>query len=199
MSHFKYSNTFLFVVFSLLISGCTTLSQKEAVQPISIEYSDPNRIKFQGKGAGAGIALMSTMGSMGIALGVAIDEGIAKDIRESAQLVGFSIDDSVREALTVASDGRYRAEFAPSTESSLKVVIKNYGFKSTGGKGDPTSAKIEVEVVRQGKDSVLIRFPEDFDGVDIKAYPLERLKNEGGLAKELLGEALVEVFGRVGL
>lgn len=40
--------------------------------------------KFEGKAAGASAALMGVMGSMGAAVGVAIDVGIAKDINESA-------------------------------------------------------------------------------------------------------------------
>jgi hypothetical protein len=66
-------------------AGCSSLSLFTQ-KPIEIIYTSPDRISFQGKGAGAGIALISSMGPVGIALGVAIHEGIAKDIRTTAKI-----------------------------------------------------------------------------------------------------------------
>jgi hypothetical protein len=68
--------TFLF-----FMTACTTLSNRD----VQVSYSDRETLAFTGKGAGAGIMLDSLLGGTGVAIGIAIDEGIAKQIRENIE------------------------------------------------------------------------------------------------------------------
>jgi hypothetical protein len=123
-------------------SGCATLSffTDTFVEktPVKIHYNSPDRISFQGKGAGAGIALMSSMGSVGIAIGVAIDEGIAKDIRDTAK----------------EGDVDFKAllQAAVSTIDTLKhadrIDVKRYGFVIKNSSKDYVAAEVCVTVVK---------------------------------------------------
>ena len=77
----------LFVIFFILsLSACSALDSRDS-EPLVIDVvvSEPARMRFQGKGASAGAMLMSAMGPVGIGIGVAIDEGIAKEIDRAAQ------------------------------------------------------------------------------------------------------------------
>jgi hypothetical protein len=79
------------VILSLLVllSGCSVLGFKNDQNTIYIENTAT--IKYTGKGAGASFALMGAMGPMGAAIGVAIDEGISKDIRKNIEASGFDL------------------------------------------------------------------------------------------------------------
>jgi hypothetical protein len=72
---------------AVVCASCASLAGKPTV---TTELND-ERLRFSGKGAGAGVMLSSSMGPMGIAIGVAIDEGIAKAIRENAQANNLDI------------------------------------------------------------------------------------------------------------
>jgi len=75
---------FLVIILGVFNNGCSLFSASKIQQAavlVSIENQD--RIRFTGKGAGAGMMMSASMGAMGIAIGVAIDEGIAKEIHES--------------------------------------------------------------------------------------------------------------------
>ena len=101
----------------LLNSACTTLGFQSQT-PVEIHYSSPDRISFQGKGAGAGMALMSSMGPIGIAIGVAIDEGIAKDIRETAVEAGVSFKTLLRDSVSDIE----------ALNLADRIEVKRYGF-----------------------------------------------------------------------
>jgi len=45
-----------------------------------IDHGDRSTLAFSGKGAAAGTMMDAYMGGAGVAIGIAIDEGIAKDI-----------------------------------------------------------------------------------------------------------------------
>ena len=74
-------------------------------------------IKYTGKSAVASFALMGVMGPMGAAIGVAIDEGISKDIRKNIEASGFGL---VRNAM------------ADSAELVLARRLSRDGFYSLG-------------------------------------------------------------------
>lgn len=73
----------------VLLSGCSITGHKNSQNTIYIE--NVATIKYTGKGAGASFALMGAMGPMGAAIGVAIDEGISKDIRKNIEASGFDL------------------------------------------------------------------------------------------------------------
>ncbi len=184
----------LFAV-ACLITACSGKRVSTSLQTIPVTIQEPNHIQFQGKGAGAGMALMSTMGSMGIALGVAIDEGIAKDIREAAGKAGFSVDDTIVRTLKDVSQGGLAADVGVFPAASEQIVVHRYGFKTTGGENDATSAEVEVEVVREGQVVGTFHYPDDLpDNQNLPAYPLEELKQQGEKANELLSIGFAEAF-----
>jgi hypothetical protein len=139
----KFSNILvmtLAMAVGLMLSACSSFPFTFN-SPIEITYSSPDRISFQGKGAGAGIALMSTMGPVGIALGVAIDEGIAKDIRENAESGGI--------------DFKHIVELAVSQSASLqnaeRIDVKKYGFVIKNGSKDYVAAEVDLIVTENGE------------------------------------------------
>lgn len=67
-----------FFVFLVLFGCSNTPTQK-------VDVNLPNDIKYIGNGS-AGFALMSVMGPTGVAVGVAIDVGIANDIKNMNEL-----------------------------------------------------------------------------------------------------------------
>ncbi|WP_419812209.1 hypothetical protein [Bacterioplanoides sp.] len=79
------------LLFNLLVflSGCSLFGYKNSQNTIHIENTAT--IKYTGKGAGASFALMGAMGPVGAAIGVAIDEGISKDIRKNIENSGFDL------------------------------------------------------------------------------------------------------------
>jgi hypothetical protein len=118
------------VVHLSLVAGCLSVlfacqspaqlvsSPVTEVEQIDIQFAQPKHIVFQGKGAGAGIALMSTMGPMGIALGVAIDEGIAKDIRTQAVEQQFDIDAMILAGFSAAANITHEKQMVHKTYSA---------------------------------------------------------------------------------
>jgi hypothetical protein len=132
----RLKDLMLFVILSTacaLNSGCSSLSFF-AQEPFEITYSSPDRISFQGKGAGAGIALMSTMGPVGIALGVAIDEGIAKDIRNTAKAGSVDFKSLFSEAVSNID----------VLKDADRIDVKKYGFVIKDGSKDYVAAEVRI-------------------------------------------------------
>ncbi len=188
------------VVIALILMqlvACSALPSNIS-KSIKLEFSEPNRIQFQGKGAGAGIALMSTMGPVGIALGVAIDEGIAKDIRKAisekhddvqgylkSQMAGLL----TKQGYLVLLDGEELKE-----NHFPKMVIKRVGFKITNGSTDATAAEWELELYSGPDTKTTVNYPKDFAKDTIKTHVLADLKVNGELGMELLDESLVKAL-----
>jgi hypothetical protein len=200
----------LFYIVVALMAGCSSFNRP---LHMAVKFSEPNRIQFQGKGAGAGIALMSTMGPVGIALGVAIDEGIAKDIREAARVSDFDIQSYISSSIEAHSQAGWKPVFinqANATNiSSLKsefpnIVVKRYGFKTNGGANDATSAEVAVLVNMSKEDKFEYHYPNDFvtadkdkQVIDIPSYPLAELKINGALSVSLMKQAVDSLMGKV--
>ncbi|ACA85781.1 hypothetical protein [Shewanella woodyi] len=192
-----------------LLFGCANKSFER--QDVSYSFSEPNRIQFQGKGAGAGIALMSTMGPVGIALGVAIDEGIAKDIRESAVASGFDMPSYVVKSVDKHSQSKLNPvvidlNYAGAGVSNElpSIEVKRYGFKTTGGADDATAAELIV-IVKTGKgEQFEYYYPNDFNATEngnksdeVPSYPLAEIKTNGELSVLLMQQAVDIVIGKV--
>lgn len=166
-------------------------------EKVSVFFSEPNHIQFQGKGAGAGIALMSTIGPVGIALGVAIDEGIAKDIRKAIGQEETDIQNHIEKQISRDLE-QYGYSVSPSAELIYpKLFIKRYGFKITNGSTDATAAEWELELHSGPDTKVTLNYPKDFEKDSIKTHVLSDLKVDGKLGLELLNESLEQVMERV--
>lgn len=90
-----------FTITILCISACAVIDTQATAQ-FTFNVAEPNRIRFSGKGAGAGMMLSSSMGAMGVAIGIAIDAGIAKDIQETASKNGIIPSEIVKAKLQQA-------------------------------------------------------------------------------------------------
>lgn len=182
----------LFILFTLLVTGCSIL-QPTVENQVVVSYTQPDRITFEGKGAGAAFALMATMGPVGAALGVAIDEGIAKDIRETAEQgdVNFK---------AMLSDQLSRHRF--SSESGLpvsRVEVEKYGFKIVDASSETVAANIELTLVSSddsyGEEAEVIqtlKFPADYesDVVNEVSYTLLDVKTRPEAVRALFQHAL---------
>ena len=159
-----------------------------------MEFAEPNHIQFQGKGAGAGIALMSTMGPVGIALGVAIDEGIAKDIRQAVEKEHSDIQSQLNNQISQQLAGYGYSVIDLNKETYPKLIIKRYGFKIINGSTDATAAEWAVELQLGADDKRTVNYPKDFEKDSIKTYALSDLKMNGKLGLELLTDSLKQVI-----
>jgi hypothetical protein len=134
----------------VLLTSCAELPQP--VNPINVENN--SRLHFSGKGAGAGMMLSASMGAVGTAIGIAIDEGIAKKIAETAEKATISMEAILQETLSHHKN-RSQASFNA-------VVINRYGFIILPGDGEQATAQLHVALQYDNQPSRNIRFPEDF-------------------------------------
>ena len=187
------------VVAGLLACNSMPSYDRQAGANLQVKIKDPERMRFSGKGAGAGIMLMSSLGAAGIAVGIAIDEGIGKDIDSTAVAAGFNIDGIVREA--------YQSAVKAQADSQVKplwgVNVVRYGFVSRPGKGDPSLAQLHMRffdsksAYDNNEETLRIDYPESFEVDDVSAsLPLEVVKAEGDKIIEMHSKAMTEVMVR---
>ena len=190
---------FISCISILLLAGCSglqNLGSHSNSTEISVEFSEPNQVQFQGKGAGAGIALMATMGPVGIALGVAIDEGIAKDIRKAVTKEKGDSKAYVVGLVTSQIEAQgYSVTLNPEEPDCPAITIKRYGFKIINGSTDATVAEWDIEIELEPGKKVNVHYPKDFNKDSTKTYLLADLKKDGKLGAELLTESLARVLG----
>ena len=166
------------------------MSQKpvdQAVISISIESQD--RIRFSGKGAGAGMMMSASMGVMGIAIGVAIDEGIAKEIHESFVAAGGGFSEIIKSEtqawLTeVCGSSEQALNHLCNADTELKVRVYHYGVVTTSGENDPVKAKLEIGFAQGGQEELRLDL-KDLDDDQFKV-PLDLIKKDGQLTIDLL-------------
>jgi hypothetical protein len=186
-------NIFLFVF--LWLGACSNL-QRTPVVPYSVVIDDPQRLRFQGKGAAAGMMMSSSMGPMGIAIGVAIDEGIAKDLQLALDRSGCRLDSLVDRAFEQALSRHNHLAIKESPASPSKEVvtiqIRRIGFIVLPGEVDNVFAEIKAQLIYRGGQQDL-DFPPEAERAEYSAA-LELLKNNGQLSCELLQKALSESF-----
>ena len=167
---------------SLLGCSSSTLKQHDEIE---VTFSDPNRLRFSGKGAGAGMMMMSSMGAMGVAIGVAIDEGIGKDIEKMANEAGVNLPDLISQNIkqTLANTGGPFPEW---------IVVERYGFKTSVGKGDPIVAELRVRYTFADESSLLIHYPEDSQHTPADALlsvQFEQVKTDARRVEQLMRDA----------
>jgi hypothetical protein len=173
--HFN-SGMYLTLVVLLSLSACTSLSSRP-----QITYLDRDSLNFTGRGSAAGVMLDSVMNGAGIAIGIAIDQGIAKDISNNILRNNPRFD--FRELV------RQRLEKSAITGVD-SIIIKTYGFKSAPGE-DRVSAWIDLDIIHNGK-SIQIKYPEDFTGVETEKFIA--VKEDSAVAADLLVQALDRTF-----
>lgn len=167
----------IFILVISLISACSTQVEQQLPE-FTIEVKEPKRMRFYGKGAGAGMMLMSSMGPMGVAVGVAIDEGIGKDINKAAVEAGFSIERTLREALI---------NNAPKTLGCIQTVtIDRYGFITQPGDDDPVTPQLHLTFTFINTETLSVKYPEQLEQPPICTLPLAQSKENG--------EAVIQCF-----
>ncbi len=194
-----YFNVMKKLLFSILaglslITGCVSIgTQADRALTLDIQFQEPKRISYRGKGAGAGMALMSSMGSMGVAIGVAIDVGIARDIEEPFIAAGFNIDEMLSNHFIANKNGQFKLASLGAETPDLSILVKKYGFMNMGGENDQTAVELVLEVSKANCETVTINYPDDYKkntGQSIATQPLKTLKSDGRASKALFEPAI---------
>ncbi len=177
-----------------LITGCVSIgTQTDRALTLDIQFQEPKRFSYRGKGAGAGMALMSSMGSMGVAIGVAIDVGIGRDIEEPAIAAGFNIDEMLSNHFIANKNGQFKLASPGAETPDLSILVKKYGFMNMGGENDQTAVELVLEVSKANCETVTINYPDDYKkntGQSIASQPLKTLKSDGRASKALFEPAI---------
>lgn len=183
-------------LFGLLISasGCS-LMQATPDKTLHVNWQDPQKFYFQGKGAGAGMALMSTMGAMGMAIGVAIDDGISKEISKTQQTSGKTIEDLLYEVTTTSN---VHIKWQNTKSNSLpSLTIERIEFNIVRGDNDATGVKIKALYTDKDSNQKQLNYPKDIPDYIAPSFPLEQLKTNNKLANELLIEGFKQLFSSI--
>lgn len=182
------------VVLSVVISSCSTLHTENSSPSISIDITmpEPNRLRFSGKGSGAGMMLMSSMGPVGMAVGVAIDEGIGKDIAAQLDAQQVNMENALQQTLLQS------LKSVPCHRGEISLEVQRYGFKTWGSAEfpDPISPEFKFIVKGQGQPDILIDYPSLFEG-DLPLIPLEEAKVNGAVSKAALLNALALIGAEI--
>lgn len=173
----------LAIIILSALMGCVTSSRNQT--NITVNWSEPDRLRFSGKGSGAGMMLMSSMGPAGIAVGVAIDEGIGKEIEGSIMAHGYDVKAAFNSTLEAALiDCRCNPKIKT-------LSVNRFGFKTFGSADfpDPISPEMQLLVTFLDGSTRTYRYPEDFPG-SVALLPLEEAKVDGRKSSEALDRAI---------
>ncbi len=173
---------------------------------MTLVIPDDNYISFTGKGAGAGMALMSTMGPVGVAIGLAIDEGIAKEIRSNLGVDQGTTDELAQEALSSVCNCIVRLvkpavdsepdentpQNLPINEMLARIRINSIAFSLVNGSDEEVAVKISATLSGTVET-------QEFSQVvtsDIAGNPvtLEAIRTNKPIAMELLNKTYSELF-----
>jgi len=157
----------------LLLTACANFIPFKKPQKVEVVIGPNVKIEYTGKAAGAGMMLSSSMGPMGMAIGVAIDVGIGKEIQKNAESNQISLAQVLKEQLESAE--------LPNV-SSIALEITKIEFKSARGEGDPTSLNVELQVSKNGKKGTVFSI-EQSAKLATKTYQLNELKTVPGTVK----------------
>lgn len=135
--------------------------------------------------------MSASMGAMGVAIGVAIDEGIAKEVHESYVTSGGDFSELVKAetstwlASTCNADQTVSKSFCqPSSNLSIKVY--RYGFVTTSGEDDPVKAELDIGFVLTEQPELRLNLKNTSDA---PKAPLEAVKENGNVTFELLSQS----------
>jgi hypothetical protein len=156
-----------------------------------IDLDEPPIIRFEGKGAAAGMMMSSNMGSMGIAIGVAIDEGIAKEIGTALVRVNCKVGEVVESSFqTVSLKHGMTVARAPSGNADVVIGIDRIGFKVQPSERDLTFSEVSLRINLKGKVKELT----SLHGQGLQGIPLQEIRRDGNEACELLREAVTALL-----
>lgn len=169
------------LVIALGLVSCSGLhTNQQSIPEISISIEGQDRIRFSGKGAGAGMMMASSMGATGIAIGVAIDEGIAKDIQDAYTGSGgnfsYLLETEIKSWLSLHCEASKSDIYETCLEESLDVTVYRYGFETSSGENDPVRPDLDFGFKFSEQEIRLNLKGADLDDVLI---PLELAKEDG--------------------
>ena len=153
---------------------------------------------------GASAMLMSSMGPMGIAVGIAIDEGIGKDINKAFVDTGFDLhtlsSGAINEAIQLNCDPENDtiAEFCNNSDA-IFVEITRMAFRSMPGDSDRVVADIEMNVRFRDSASVhtLSAKADELCLDDSESLDFVKLNGEG--SAKLLSTCLATLVERAAM
>lgn len=175
-----------FIALCVSASSCSFI-QKSREIVFAVSVPETLAVRFEGKGAAAGVMMSSSMGPMGVAIGVAIDEGIAKDIRGALDGVDCRMDKIV-EISFAAISRNYGVGVAPISSppaSRLDIVVQvdEVKFRAFPSERDLTLAEVAMTIDRGGVVYELASTSTKDAGGGI---PLEAVRTDGHEACHLL-------------
>ncbi len=191
---------FLSIVLIGVLAGCTTTFERTSLKATDYEIKlEKSKFSFEGKGSSAGFMLMSAMGPAGIAVGVAIDEGISKEITQSAldgkeasefqTLIKSYVDQAINKtSLLNKEDSPLFIQMIQAIESSKKPVIfkfKETGFTAVKGNQEQVTAKINLVIILNDY-FVELNFPDSIP--NSKTLPManfEQIKKDGATIEQV--------------
>lgn len=159
-----------------------------------VDIPESVRIGFEGKGAAAGVMMSSSMGPMGIAIGVAIDEGIAKDIREALGRADCNLHDviskSFQEAARVHAATVIPLAYGSERSADMLVHLDQVKFRTLPSEQDLTTAAVVLTIDKAGVMHELVSDPAEAGS----GVPLSELRSDGGKGCVLLHAEVTRLF-----
>lgn len=168
---------FISILIISFLVGCAS----NVAQFIPVTYGDRETLYFTGRGAAAGIMMDAYMGGAGVAIGIAIDEGIAKDIFSAllANNPKFSM------VALVGGVLREQEKKGVSITDLKSVVIDKYGFQSAPD--DKVSPLLEMQFVcNSGVLQKVKLIPDE----NVASITFEQSKTNGALLEKQLRAAV---------
>jgi hypothetical protein len=173
----------IYVVVMLFLVACAVNNHDD----LQVAYGERQTLHFTGRGAAAGIMMDSLLGGTGVAIGIAIDEGISKDIAAAISVNNpkFSMGALVKDTLDGAvSQG-------VNIDGLKSVIIEKYGFQSAPD--DTVIPLLELQLVcRSGLIQKINFVPNELD----RALPFDKVKTDGSLAEKALRGAVEAIFSQ---
>lgn len=169
-----------FVVCCFLVA-CT----HSRFEKVGVSFGEREALYFTGRGAAAGIMMDAYLGGAGVAIGIAIDEGVAKDMAVAIQKENprFDIRSHIKEFLIKNSS---KAEL----ETWQKLTIDRYGFQIIDA--DFVVPVLDLTVICTNANTV--SFGLDKDSMSAYKKKLTTIKEDGGVALQLLNKGIEDVF-----
>lgn len=178
------SKNVLFLLGVLFVTACA--HQPAHIQPEVVVINEADSVSFEGRGAGAGVMLMSSMGPAGIAVGVAIDVGIGKDIDKGIQDSGRVFSELLSRKLNTGC----AAINGIALSEKPVVIIEKYGFRVAKGDSDSVVGWFTLRLNAENSDS--FTYPKDIP-VEVNTIPKAQfgvVKSDGNAAVQLWSDSL---------
>ena len=184
------SKQLLLLIGLLSVVACSCIPAEQT--QVELKLTGKQQIDYKGKGAGAGFMLMSSLGPAGVAVGIAIDQGIAKQIEQTfsqqyqfAQLAQQQASQWLRQFCQQSPQPKCQQT------NPLQLTISHYGFEQHPGDNDATKAIIKLSY-QWPSETVTTISSEQLEQQPI-TEPLEQLKTDATVSKQLL----MQTFNRL--